>query len=135
MTLPSRRPWPVGGNRPGPPLAPALSGRAGSVGNAVGLRLEAEARDPARSRVLAAAECVALVLALALGWVAAVESVGGPALGTRLQPDRITARAGTIQASRGIKSRWPYVGAIGFHRLRKSLLEFVASLEAALPFT
>src|SRR5579859_8268419 len=99
MTLPSRRPWPVGGNRPGPPLAPALSGRAGSVGNAVGLRLEAEARDPARSRVLAAAECVALVLVLvlALGWVAAVESVGGLALGTRLQPDRIRSEEHTSE--------------------------------------
>src|SRR5579863_10730249 len=123
MTLPSRRPWPVGGNRPGPPLAPAVSGRAGSAGNAVGFRLAAGSGDPARSLVLAAAEwaVLALALALVLGGGAAVESVGGLALGTRLQPDRITARAararadraraGKARASRCIKSLWPCTSA------------------------
>src|SRR5580700_7991567 len=102
MILPFRRPRPVGGNRPGPP--PLASGR---VGSAVGLRLDAGTGDPAGSLVLAAAECVALALARGAG----VEAVGWLALGTRLQPDRITAKPGKVQASRCIKSLWPYTSA------------------------
>src|SRR5580700_8539091 len=106
MTLPFRRPRPVGGNRPGPPFL-----ASGSVGSAVGLRLDAGAGDSARSLVRAAAECVALPLPLALAWGAGVEAVGGLVLGTRLQADRSTARAGKVQTSRCIKSLWPYTPA------------------------
>jgi hypothetical protein len=51
---------------------------SGTVGSAVGLRLDAGAADPAGSLVLASAECVALAPAsvLVLAWGAGLEAAG-----------------------------------------------------------
>ena len=92
-------------------MTAARTGRAGPV--------QALLDAGAGSLVLAAAACTALARvlelavppALALVWGPGVEAAGWLALGTRLQPDTITARAGNVQASRCIKSRCPYTSA------------------------